>query len=142
MRLTQDPADDISPSFSPEGGQIAFFSHREGGGIYLISVFGGEERLLVRGGSQPRFSPDGRLVAYKVDGGQSGPQSKVFVMPAGGGAAKRMAPDIRVTARPTWSPDGRHLLVFGAATINDSASTECWLFTLTAFFTWNWRMML
>jgi hypothetical protein len=38
-----------------------------------------------------------------------------------------MAPDIPVTARPTWSPDGRHLLVFGAATINDSASTECWL---------------
>jgi Tol biopolymer transport system component len=127
IRLTQDPADDISPSFSPDGGQIAFFSHREGGGIYLISVFGGEERLLVRGGSQPRFSPDGRWVAYKVDGGQSGAQSKVFVMPAGGGAAKRMAPDIPVTARPTWSPDGRHLLVFGATTLNDSASIECWL---------------
>jgi serine/threonine protein kinase len=127
IRLTQDPADDISPSFSPDGGQIAFFSHREGGGIYLISVFGGEERLLVRGGSQPRFSPDGRWVAYKVDAGQSGAQSKVFVMPAGGGAAKRMASDIPVTARPTWSPDGRHLLVFGAATTNDPASIECWL---------------
>ena len=117
IRLTQDPADDISPSFSPDGGQIAFFSHREGGGIYLISVFGGEERLLVRGGSQPSFSPDGRWVAYS-NGGAAGlfADSKVFVMPAGGGAAKRIAADIPRTSLPIWSPDGRHLLVFGAAT--------------------------
>ncbi len=128
IRLTQDPADDISPSFSPDGGQIAFFSHREGGGIYLISVFGGEERLLVRGGSQPSFSPDGRWVAYS-NGGTAGlfADSKVFVMPAGGGAAKRIAADIPRTSLPIWSPDGRHLLVLGAATTANSASVEFWL---------------
>ena len=51
IRLTQNPADDMNPSFSPDGGQIAFFSNREGGGIYLIPALGGSERLLVRGGA-------------------------------------------------------------------------------------------
>jgi Tol biopolymer transport system component len=126
LQLTHDPADDMTPSFSPDGGQIAFFSTREGGGIYLIPAFGGEERLLVRGGSQPSFSPDGRSVAYTV-GGSYLAESKVFVMPAGGGAAKRIAADIPWATEPVWSPDGRHLLVVGAAATNDPASTEMWL---------------
>jgi eukaryotic-like serine/threonine-protein kinase len=64
IQLTRDPADDMSPTFSPDGGQIAFFSSREGGGIYLIPALGGQERLLVRGGRHPRFSPDGHWIAY------------------------------------------------------------------------------
>ena len=126
IRLTKNPADDMYPSFSPDGGQIAFFSRRDGGGIYLIPTFGGAERLLVRGGSQPSFSPDGRWVAYTV-GGSYLADSKVFVMPAGGGAAKRIAADIPWASEPVWSPDGRHLLVLGAAATNDPASMEFWL---------------
>jgi eukaryotic-like serine/threonine-protein kinase len=125
IRLTQNPADDKDPSFSPDG-QIAFFSRRDGGGIYLIPTFGGAERLLMRGGSQPSFSPDGRWVAYAV-GGSYLADSKVFVMPAGGGAAKRIAADIPWASEPVWSPDGRHLLVLGAAATNDPASMEFWL---------------
>ena len=83
--------------------------------------------MLVRGGRDPRFSPDGRWVAYST-GGTAGWDSNVFVMPAGGGAAKRIAVDIPRTGFPVWSPDARHLLVFGSSrTIGDSASIECWL---------------
>src|SRR4030095_3151890 len=128
IRLTQDPADDKNPSFSPDGGQIAFFSSREGGGIYLIPALGGQERLLVRGGGQPRFSPDGRWVAYST-GGQASwlTDSKVFVMPVGGGSPKRIATDIPWTSLPVWSPDGRRLLVLGAAKTGDLASMEVFL---------------
>jgi len=126
IRLTQDPADDLSPSFSPDGGQIAFFSTRDGGGIYLIPTFGGQERLLVRGGSQPSFSLDGRWVAYTVGHGYLA-ESKVFIMPSGGGASKRIAADIPWTSNAVWAPDGRHLLVLGASSTNAAASRELWL---------------
>ncbi len=130
IRLTQNPADDMEPSFSPDGGQIAFYSRRDGGGIYLIPSFGGEERLLVRGGRSPRFSPDGRWVAYSTSSNSAAnflSEAKVFVIPSGGGTPKRIAADIPWTSLPVWSPDGRHLLVLGAAKTNDSASMEFWL---------------
>jgi Tol biopolymer transport system component len=61
-RLTNHPGREISPSISPDGAQVAFCSRREGGGIYIIPTFGGYERLVVRGGVNPRFSPDGKWI--------------------------------------------------------------------------------
>ena len=129
IRLTENPADDMNPSFSPDGGQIAFFSSREGGGIYLIPALGGPERLLVRGGRLPRFSPDGRWIAYS-SGNQSLHsliESKVYIIPVSGGTSKQLAADIPWARDPVWSPDGQRLLVLGAAKTNDEASLDFWL---------------
>jgi Tol biopolymer transport system component len=119
----------MNPSFSPEGGQIAFYSARDGGGIYLVPTFGGEERLLVRGASQPCFSPDGKWIAYSV-GVYWGADSRVFVIPVGEGTPKRVAADIWWTRSPVWSPDGQHLLVLGTADTYDPASLDFWLVSL------------
>ena len=127
IRLTRNPADDLSPSFSPDGGQIAFFSSRDGGGIYLMPAFGGQERLLVRGGRYPRFSPDGRWIAYASGTKNYLAESNTYILPAGGGSAKRIAADIPWASSPVWSPDGQHLLVLGAPTTNDLPSLEFWL---------------
>lgn len=64
IRLTRDDADDTEPDFSPDGGLIVFRSARNGGGLYVTPTYGGEARLLVRGGYYPRFSPDGKTVVY------------------------------------------------------------------------------
>ena len=68
LRLTDHPADDWFPSFSPDGTEIAFRSDRDGGGIYSIDALavGGEPRRIADRGILPKFSPDGRWIAYFV----------------------------------------------------------------------------
>ena len=70
-RLTTDPAHDHQPAFSRDGQQIAFRSERDGGGIYVIPVAGGDGKgtRVADLGQHPRFSPDG-AIAYWV--GNSG----------------------------------------------------------------------
>jgi len=107
VRLTSHPADEVEPSLSADGGRIAFQSNRQGGGIYIIPTLGGEERLLVARGFSPRFSPDGKWIAYGV-AEQTG--SRIYVSPAAGGPAAPVSDGFYRAQSPVWSPDGRHLL--------------------------------
>jgi tricorn protease-like protein len=66
VRLTTDKADDREPNFSPDGGKIVFRSDRAGGGLYVISPLGGDARKIADRGRQPRFSPDGKWIAYWI----------------------------------------------------------------------------
>ena len=48
IRLTENPADDISPAWSPDGRQLAFVRTIENGAsIYVMPSLGGQERKLV-----------------------------------------------------------------------------------------------
>jgi serine/threonine protein kinase len=110
VRLTRDPGDETEASFSADGSRIAFQSSRDGGGIYVAPTLGGEERLVVRGGFSPRFSPDGRWLAYGAaeEGG-----SRIYVTPADGGVPTLVAPGFYRTRAHVWSADGKHLLFWG-----------------------------
>ena len=113
-RLTNHPADDTEPHFSPDGRTIAFRSEREGGGVYLVPALGGDSRLLVKNGRRPRFSPDGSLVAYWVGPSSRAPIGEIGVVSAVGGEARRLAGDLGNTLYPIWSPDGTHLMFAGS----------------------------
>jgi hypothetical protein len=78
IQLTTDPADDQEPSFSADGTMIAFRSERTPRGIYSVSALGGEPKLIAHDGQDPRYSPDGKWIAYWV-----GSRGDDFLPPAG-----------------------------------------------------------
>ncbi len=115
IRLTNDPADESDPAFSPDGTMIAFRSEKDGGGVYLVPALGGSAVLLATLGRNPRFSPDGRWVAYSVGGeAVSNPGSaRVFIVNSGGGVPREIHPEMATATHPVWSPGSDRLLVLG-----------------------------
>ena len=61
QRLTDNPADDSNPSFSPDGKKIVFQSNRDGSfDIYIMNADGTEQTNLTKSEAHdryPSFSP-------------------------------------------------------------------------------------
>jgi Tol biopolymer transport system component len=113
LRLTDGPTDEVEPAISPDGTMIAYRAEGAESGIYLVPVLGGKSALLVRDGHRPRFSPDGRLVAYWT-GDRSLRVAQIFVVPSTGGTPVQLVPEFRYAAFPVWSPDGHHIAFVGS----------------------------
>jgi eukaryotic-like serine/threonine-protein kinase len=134
LRLTNHPADDWYPSFSPDGSQIAFRSSRDGGGIYLIDALavGAEPRRIADDGISPRFSPDGRWIAYQVlPASLELSRYKTYLVSPKGGEPRQILKDflfgfVAQGAAPVWSPDSRRLL-FRGRRADDPKSIDWWV---------------
>lgn len=108
------------PQISPDGERIAFTlrpvskekEHPESA-IWVVSFAGGEPRQFTAGqwdDEEPRWSPDGRRLAFLSDRAERGKKS-VYIMPADGGEARRVFDQQGDMEQLSWSPDGRFLAV-------------------------------
>jgi serine/threonine protein kinase len=118
-RITTDRAKDDFPSLSPDGHLVAFESTRLRSGIYLAEPEKSGDELVVPGGHEPAFSPDGHSILYWT-GDEYGlqPNGGLFVKDLDTGKTIQLAAEMRDARTGVWNSDGRHILFYGCADLN------------------------
>ena len=115
IQLTDDPADDSQPAWSPDGTKIAFKSTRDdpSGDIYVMNADGsGVTRLTFDAGfeSNPQWSPDGTKIAFI--GSQDPGSVDIYTMNADGSGVMRVTDNQgnSFVQDLQWSPDGTKIV--------------------------------
>lgn len=119
VRLTDDPARDYDPVFSPDGQTVYFTSLREPQGIYQVPAAGGKAELLLRGGMSPEPSPDGQTLVF-TDG-----TGHLATFRFADRSSRGLLEGFSNSYAPKWSPDGKEILFAGKTAQSDAV--EWWI---------------
>ena len=128
--LTSYPGNESSPTFSPDGNQVAFVwngEHSDNPDIYVKLIGSGVPLRLTndpRPDVGPKWSPDGKDIAFVRF--LSGDAFEVLRVPPLGGAERKIGQfyTSEIYSFPLaafcWTPDSRYLLVAGSEAKNQS----------------------
>ncbi len=110
-RLTNHPAADTSPTWSPSGGQIAFTSDRGSGPqIYIMSAdgLGAPQRISPEAyADRPTWSPSPyNEIAYAA---RTGPGNDIKVIDLATRTVRQLTFGEGTNESPSWSANGRHM---------------------------------
>ena len=99
------------PAVSPDGSRIAF-SYR--GDLWIVPAAGGEARRVVElpgWDSRPRWSPDGKMLAFCSDAKGN---TDLYSIPVEGGTPQQLTFHTAEDFLGDWSPDGKSLTFYSA----------------------------
>ncbi|MEX0879104.1 MAG: S9 family peptidase [Thermoanaerobaculia bacterium] len=109
------------PQISPDGARVAYVvasadleKDRNDSDIWMTGWDGKETvRLTTSKDSEstPRWSPDGRYLAFLSDRGDEAEEEQLWLLPLGGGEAEKLT-DVKGGVEDyDWSPDGKRLVL-------------------------------
>ena len=106
------------PQISPDGRQVLFVlnkadwkANRSIAHIYRINVDGTNQVQLTfgeRGESNPRWSPDGKSIAFTARR-DADANNQIYVLDSEGGEARRVTNHNAAPGELTWAPDGKSI---------------------------------
>ena len=104
-----------SPRLSPDGERLVYelaqadwTKNKQVTHLWLQETDGGEPFQLTfgsEGETNPRWSPDGRYVAFISKRGED-EDAQIFLLPTAGGEARPLTSHPSAVSSPTWAPDG------------------------------------
>jgi len=140
-RLTNNPANDGSPAWSPDGSKIAF-SRSQGSGpyfteeIWVMDSDGSNQVQLTTAAEpgwfngSPSWSPDGKRIAFVSGRVASFHTSHVWVMDADGSnltQLTQLALNTYWNGAPAWSPDAKRIAFASARYYDDGPNQDIWV---------------
>ncbi|MCW2977480.1 MAG: peptidase prolyl oligopeptidase active site domain protein, partial [Actinomycetia bacterium] len=108
------------PRISPDGSRVAYVvstidrdSSEYRSAVWVAPLDASEEPRSFTAGEKrdgsPRWSPDGRWLAFVSNRGDDKAQAQIYVIPAEGGEARRLTDLKESAADVVWSPDSTRL---------------------------------
>lgn len=123
---------------SPQGDLLAFTGKRAvGWDVAVFNTHSREVTFLNQGGDscRPRFSPDGKHIAYvssRADG-----KGDIWVMaPDGSGKIRLTERDDTYDYFPSWSPEGRYIVFSSSTQHSHSGDWQIWVIEVSSRKTW------